>query len=170
MRSSKKKKETTVMTPPPAPLRTHMDEEGLRSVTVDALKYVAELAYYIPAILADEESANWVIKSVSKNMRRKLSKPVAFAVLQVLMRISDFSEETENATSESRRVMLPKIRNDVDYTVRKVWARWATATDEECYRLLDWRPPLWNPYSEITRTLNKLCSHLWEKHFLVKDL
>ena len=158
------------MPPSRVPTKYEVDEEGVRAVTIDAFKYVAELAYYIPAILVDEDSADSVIKSVSKQMRQKLSKPVTFAVLQILMRLSDFSEETENATTEMRRAMLPKVRNDVDYTTRKVWARWVAVVNEEYDRLLDWRPASWNPYTSVTQTLNKLCSLLWEKHFLVRDL
>lgn len=141
--------------------------QSLRVVTMDALKYVDKLSIYVPAIMT-EESPTPVVRVISGMMRRKLSKPITFAVLQLLMRLSDFAEEAQNAFADERRPMYPKSVCDLDYTIRLVWKNWVSIITKEKERLADWNQPGWNPYTDIHDAFNELIGHLWSKHFLIK--
>ena len=144
-----------------------VDMESLRVVTLDALKYVNKLAIYVPALLT-EETPTPVVRVISSMMRRKLSKPITFAVLQLITRLSDFAEEAQNAFAEERRPMYPRCTCDMDYTVRIIWANWVSIIKKERERLADWNQPGWNPYTDVHDAFNELIRHIWSKHFLVK--
>lgn len=147
--------------------KQELDYEELRRVVVDALHYLHNMNHFVQHMVTGEEA---IVSAISKNMRQRLSRPAAFATLQLLMRLSDFAEEREKANQEMRSPVLPRPDSDIDYTLRRIWAGWCESLQTYKDKQADWQPPGWDPLKELSRTLSLLISHVWAKHFLVKDM
>lgn len=147
----------------------YADNEEVREVVIDALKFVDKLKVYIPVFL-HETDQNHVVKAISLKMRKQLSKPATFAALQIMMRISEFSEECENAFAEERKPDIPSSKSHLDYTLRAIWISMVKETETQVDKNMYWKPADWNPYSDLTHAFDRLVSHIWEKHFFVMDL
>lgn len=145
----------------------NMDE--LRIVVMDAFTFVNKLSVYIPVLLQESDHVT-IIKAISMRMRQKLSRPTIYAALQILMRLSEYADETEDAYSEDRSPRIPRSRNHVDYTLQLMWVQWAKTIEAERTTAADWQEDDWNPYESITQALDDLITHIWAKHFQVKDL
>lgn len=144
-----------------------LDYDELRRVVVDALHYLYNMNHFVQHMVTGEEA---IVSAISKNMRQRLSRPAAFATLQLLMRLSDFAEEREKAHQEMRSPVLPRPDSDIDYTLRHIWSVWCETLQTYKDKQADWQPPGWDPLRELSRTLSLLISHVWAKHFLVKDM
>lgn len=149
------------------PNEANMDE--LRIVVIDAFSFVNKLSVYIPVFLQEPDHAT-IIKAISMRMRQKLSRPAIYATLQIIMRLSEYADETQDAYAEDRTPRIPRSRNHVDYTLQLMWVQWAKLIEAERNATADWKEHGWNPYNEITSALDDLITHIWAKHFHVKDL
>lgn len=145
------------------------DNEEVREVVIDAMKFVDKLKVYIPVFLLENDQHS-VIKAISLKMRKKLSRPAAFAALQIIMRLTEFSEECENAYKEERKPIIPPSRSHLDYTLRASWIGMVKETEAQVDKNMYWKPADWNPYSDLTHAFDRLVSYIWEKHFYVMDL
>lgn len=144
------------------------NQKPIRITVLQALKYVNDLAKFTPVMMREDPAV--VSREISSDMRLKLSRPAIYASLQILSRLNDFADETETAYREVRATVLPDPKNDVDYTLRLVWNNWVKEIRTEHDKTADWHVPNWNPYADVAAHLTRLVSHVWSKHFMVKDL
>lgn len=147
----------------------YADNEEVRDVVIDAMKFVDKMKVYIPVFLHEHDHTH-VIKAISMKMRQKLSKPAIFAALQILMRIAEYAEECENAYKEERKPVIPASKSHLDYTLRLSWISMVRTTEAQIEENIDWKPVGWNPYSDLSDIFDRLVSHVWKKHFHVMDL
>lgn len=145
-------------------------ESEIREIAVDAVRYVNQMGDKLIPLYIHHEDKEKVNRDMSRRIRKDLSHPVAYAVLQVLMRLADFADETDEAAEQLRDAVLPKPKCDLDYTARWIWARWGEQVAKLKEDQASWHEPGWNPYGEVSVGLDHLISHIWSKHFLVEDM
>lgn len=143
--------------------------EEIRAVVMDAFKFTSKLSAYIPVFLREPDHET-IVRAISLRMRQKLSRPAIYATLHILMRLSEYADESEEAYSEDRTPSIPRAKNHVEYTLHLMWVEWAKTIESERDQESDWKAADWNPYSEVTGALDALITHIWAKHFHVKDL
>lgn len=139
-------------------------EGALVGAVVEGLQYVKGLSRYVPKIIRDEGQLPFV-KTVSSEMRAKQSETTRYVVLLVIMQLSDFANEAVMAFNESRSIMLPKPKNDVDYTVATIWRQFNELVLNEYNTISDWKSSKWNPYEQLLTALDALILHIGQKHF-----
>ena len=139
-------------------------EGALVGAVVEGLQYVKGLSRFVPKIIQDDGQLPFV-KTVSSEMRAKQSETTRYVVLLVVMQLSDFANEAVMAFNESRSIMLPKPKNDVDYTVTTIWRIYNELVLNEYNTISDWKSSKWNPYEHLQSALDALILHIGQKHF-----
>lgn len=145
--------------------KKYAHNEEVQEVVLDALHFVNSLSSFI-VIFLNEDDDNIAINTISQRMRGKLSKPVIFSALQMIMRLSEFAEESKNAFEQDRNPGLPIVKSHVDYTMRVIWIKWVEQMTK--YNDSQWSSVTNNPYENIWNGLEKLSTRIWRKHFNVK--
>lgn len=145
-------------------------DDQVQEIALDAMKFIFKLKNYIPVFMNDQENLKAVNKTISTKMRQKLSKPATYAALQTLMRLSEFCSECQSAFKEDRTPSLPKNTGHFDYTLRYLWIEWMKVVEEQSEKKIYWKSDFWNPYSDLSDSLDTLISYLWKSHFRVMDL
>ncbi len=139
-------------------------EGALVGAVIEGLQYVKGLSRFVPKIIRDDGQLPFV-KTVSSEMRAKQSETTRYVVLLVIMQLSDFANEAVMAFNESRSIMLPKPKNDVDYTVATIWRLYNELVLNEYNTISDWKSSKWNPYEHLQSALDALILHIGQKHF-----
>ena len=139
-------------------------EGALVGAVIEGLQYVKGLSRYVPKIIRDDGQLPFV-KTVSSEMRAKQSETTRYVVLLVVMQLSDFANEAVMAFNESRSIMLPKPRNDVDYTVATIWRAYNQLVLTEYNTISDWKSSDWNPYVPLQNAFDALILYIGQKHF-----
>ena len=136
---------------------------------MDALKFLDGLVVFVPVFLEDgrnDEDVQAAIKRISLKMRSKLSRPVIFSALQMIMRLAEFAMESKKALDEERTPSFPEVSSHVDYTIRVIWIKWAEEIAKE--QDDEWKDTSINPYEDIWNALDNLSMRIWKKHFFIK--
>ena len=134
------------------------------TTVIEGLIYAKSLVKYIPSILKEDDHRPFV-KKISSEMRATQSETTRYIVLLVILQLSDFAGEAVVAFNESRAIMLPRPKNDVDFTVMTIWRNFNDATLIEYNELSDWKASSWNPYEHLQDTLDELAEYIGLKHF-----
>ena len=121
-------------------------------------------------VAGDKDALNDVIRKISQRMRYKISTPTSYTVLQMLMRLSEYAAESEDAYQQDRTPSIPRSKGNTDYTLKYIWLTWARAIEEEQSNQHDWHELDWNPYAGMVEGLDRLITRIWHKHFDVKNL
>lgn len=142
---------------------SNIDDEEVREIIINALRFTKRLESYL-AVFLREDDDRIVIRSISQDMRRKLSAPTNYTVIQILMRICDLAAEHASAFEEERSPMLPRPKKHLDYTITHMWEKWAD-TIMSTYETTPFVPPDCNPFADVHDSLTRLVQHVGYKHF-----
>lgn len=154
------------------PETINVNEEDIRAVVKDAFFFLnTGFTHYIPVMVnGDQQNLKKVIRKISQRMRCKMSIPTTYAALQMLMRLNEYAAEAEDAYHEDRVPIFPRPCGNTDYTLKCIWVIWNRAIEDEANQQKSWQELDWNPYAAMVEGLDKLISHIWHKHFDVKNL
>ena len=136
---------------------------------VEGLIYAKSLVKYIPSIMKEDDHRPFV-KKISSEMRATQSETTRYIVLIVILQLSDFIGDAVIAFDESRPIMLPRPKNDVDFTVMAIWRQFNDATLNEYNKISDWHEADWNPYMHVQIALDKLATYIGRKHFAMEPV
>lgn len=105
--------------------------------------------------LANEKSAKATRKKIYQKMICDLPDPEYVAVLQILSRFQLYAQSEANALAQSRKVLFPRSKTNLDFTLRQMWVR-KCQTELNKIRLLDEENEDVNPYDDFLRGLGPL--------------
>lgn len=141
-------------------------EEEVRRAILLAVKYVNGFPKCLPGVVNGSIEEGSVMRSVSRNMRVKLSPPVVYASLHIFTRLAEFSDEAESAQEENRSASYPLPKCHLDFTALTMWAEWVEIIELEADKTLQDHD--WNKFASVATTLHMLTQQIWEKHFNVE--
>lgn len=147
---------------------SHSLDGPLVDAVIQGLKQANKIVKYVPVFLNQDghkDDHKHVVKKISSYMRANLTEPVRYVMLLVLLQLVEFATEAIQAFEESRAIMLPEPKNDVDYTVLRIWRRFNSSTLEEYEEHGDWKGVAWNPYKSLQHGLESLTKYIGAKQF-----
>ena len=88
-----------------------------------------------------------------KTMRRTLPVPVIYTSLMILYRMVEFANLQKEALENEVSVKLPKTKNHVDYTVKKIFKEWNKQISVFTSSNSDFKENGWNPWVDVSNAL-----------------
>lgn len=85
-----------------------------------------------------------------RRMRRTLPVPTIYTSLMILARLAEFARMQQDALENEELVALPKTKNNVDFTVKKIFKAWNKQVSKFTSSNSDFKENGWNAWGEVT--------------------
>lgn len=145
------------------------DMRAIRISLVRAMAFAYKLSQsYLPTLLFCHQSNKQeqffdLIRDIQLDMKRDLSEPAIFLLLQVLVRLCTYCVEAHEAQMDERYPKYPNPQTHVDLTMQFVWSWYE-------YQIKDMSTTLrltydWEPYKSLFEILSILISDTCKNQF-----
>lgn len=128
---------------------------------LDGLKFSdAYLADFTDQVLYSETvDAKEMAKTLHMKMRTRLAVPSIYTTIKILGRLAEFAKiECDSINAESH-FLLPKTKNHVDHTVKKIFKNWNRKVHAYMNRHSDFQEMEWNPWEQIIEILKYIIDY-----------
>ena len=142
-----------------------------RAVVYHSLRYVSEVAPAIVDRVADGMTPRELSRNLLSNMRTSLSVPSMFASMRIMRRLQMFVDLAADAYDAGVFVFdTPKLhkKNNVDYTVRCIYNTITDRLYDKHGESLEYFSHKYNPYRNISLTLDTVIAYVAKKQFGIK--
>lgn len=110
-------------------------------------------AFTDTVLLTNSVHPEGLTNDLHRTMRRTLPVPVIYTSLMILFRLVEFAKLQKDAIENEVPVKLPKTKNHVDYTVKKIFKDWNKQISVFTSSNSDFKENGWNPWVDVSNTL-----------------
>lgn len=150
-----------------------MEDENFNTQIVvhEALCYVSETMDYLCDNAMVGTDNKTVSRNVLKSMRTHLSTPAIFATLRVMRRLQEMVAYAAEAYEDGEVAFKPpkdKKRCSVNFTMRKIYAHLVKRVYKQFGRHMEDMEVEFNPYHNISGSLDGIIQYVAHKQFGIK--